>query len=300
MKDIYVLGSLNMDFTISCDYFPQKGETILSNDMFTNSGGKGANQAVSASKLGGQVKMIGAVGDDEFGKVLTNTLKDYKVDIENVKIVNGTNSGSAFIVCADKDNRIIVEAGSNQKINKSDIDKALENAKKGDIFVTQLEINYDAVKYGLKCAKEKGMTTIFNPAPAFVLEDDIYTFVDVLIVNEVEAEILSGISPDNIDKSKEVYKIFNKKGVKHLIITLGSKGSIYLGDEIKEFSSYDVEVVDTTGAGDTYIGALAYSLSNDVSVVNAIELSSKASSLTVTKKGAQRSMPNMQDIKSTF
>ncbi len=301
MNKVYVLGSLNIDFNIDCNIFPQKGETIMCSETFTNSGGKGANQAVACSKLGGKTNLIGCVGNDEFGSVLIKELLNYQVNTSHVLMLEKYKTGKAFVICSNCDNRIIVDLGSNLFITEKHIEDGLADALENDLFICQLETNLNAVYYGLKEAKQRKMLTILNPAPAIKLDESIYSLVDIIIANETEAEILTGIYPKSDEDCKKIYEILAKKGISKLIITLGKEGSIYLdANTIKKQKCKKVETVDTTGAGDTYIGALAYQLSLGEKIENVMEFCSKASALTVMKKGAQQSMPDLNDINQYF
>ena len=199
-----------------------------------------------------------------------------------------------MIIIHNNDNRIILDGGANHKISLSQIDEALKEAKENDIFITQLENNIDAVIYGLKQAKEKNMITIFNPAPAKVLDNDIYNYIDYLILNETECEILANVYPEDEDKINEVYK---KLGVKNLIITLGSKGSLLVKEnEIQAIKPNKVNAVDTTAAGDTYVGVFASQIAKGISEIDALNYASIASSLTCLKEGAQQSIPYEAEV----
>ena len=189
MKNIYTLGSLNMDLCIESPYMPAKGETIIGGNFLTNGGGKGANQATAASKLGGNVFMCGAVGDDDFGKTLKSNLSNAGVNVDCVKTVTGVSTGIAVIILSQGDNRIILDKGANACITESDVDKFLSTAKQGDIFLTQLENPIEVIGYGLKKAKEKGLFTVLNPAPATVEIMPYLMWVDLITPNETEMQI---------------------------------------------------------------------------------------------------------------
>ena len=205
MKNVYVLGSINMDMVITTPYIPKEGETLMGSNFFLNGGGKGANQAVASAKQNVITYLIGNVGNDVFGKDLYSNLCDYNVDCEFVCKLNNSTTGVAMIIVHNNDNRIILDSGANFCVSNNQIDDALKTAQNGDIFVCQLENNLNAVVYGLKCAKEKNMITIFNPAPAKVLDKDIYNYVDYLILNETECEILSGINPIDVENTLKAY-----------------------------------------------------------------------------------------------
>ena len=296
MKKVFVLGSINMDMVITSPYIPQSGETLTGSNFFLNPGGKGANQAVACAKQNVETSMIACVGNDTFGNELFDKLKNtYKVNCDDVLKIDNVPTGVAMIIVCNHDNRIILDCGTNHKLTNNQIDKALEKANKGDIFVTQLENNLDAILYGIKKAKEKEMITIFNPAPAINLEKDIFKYVDYLIVNESEFEIISGIKPE-LDGS--YYKCLNLLQAKNMIVTLGSKGSVFIDkDKIERIASYKIEAVDTTAAGDTYVGVLASQLAKNKNIKESLEYASAASALTCLKQGAQQSIPYEIDVK---
>ena len=294
MQKTYVLGSINMDMVITTPYIPAEGETLSGSNFFLNGGGKGANQAVAAAKQNVKTYLIGNVGNDIFGKDLINNLNEYNVDTTYLHKLNGTPTGVAMIIIHNNDNRIILDGGANHKVTYQQIDEALYSAEENDIFITQLENNFDAVIYGLKKAKERKMITIFNPAPAKQLPEDIFAYIDYLILNETECEILSGLYPKNEDSIKTVYE---KLGVKNLIITLGSKGSLLVKEnQIVKINPNKVNAVDTTAAGDTYVGVFASQLVKGKSEVDSLNYASITSSLTCLKEGAQQSIPYEQEV----
>ena len=206
MKKIFIIGSINMDLVIESPYMPENGETITGSNFMENPGGKGANQAVAVSKLGGNSYMVGKVGK-AFGRELKETLSSYGVNIDYVKEEEKVSSGIAVIVVVDHDNRIILDKGSNALVDKELIDNALKDAKEGDYVVCQLEIPQESVKYAFEVAKSKGLTTILNPAPAKELIDEILENTDYFIPNQTETELYTGILPDTIDKAKEAVLI---------------------------------------------------------------------------------------------
>lgn len=294
MKNVYVLGSVNMDMVISAPYVPNQGETLTGSNFFLNGGGKGANQAVAVSKQNVKTYLIANVGNDVFGQELYNNLKNYNIETTYITKLNNTATGVAMIIITNNDNRIILDGGANVKITTTQIDNALNNAKEDDIFITQLENNLDAVLYGLKKAKAKKMTTIFNPAPAIKLDKNIFQYVDYLIVNEGECELLSDIK---IDSKDNILKAYHSLNVKSLIITLGSKGSLYINNDlITSIEPNKIKAIDTTAAGDTYVGIFASQLVNKVDVISALKYASIGSSLTCLKKGAQQSIPYQNEI----
>ena len=285
MKNIYVLGSLNMDLCIETPYVPKKGETILGGNFLTNCGGKGANQATAASKLGGKVFMCGAVGCDDFGKTLKTSLLSAGVNVEHVKTVCETSSGIAVIILSEGDNRIILDKGANAYVTKTDVDNFLSSASEGDIFLVQLETPIETVGYALERAKGKGLLTVLNPAPANTIIAPYLKWVDIITPNETELEILGG--KDNLFKN----------GIKQIVTTLGSKGyEISSKNSSMVYPCIKVKAVDTTAAGDTLCGGLAVYLSRGESLEKACAYGSKAASIACTKKGAQNSIPTEKEV----
>ncbi|KXZ39716.1 ribokinase [Alkalithermobacter thermoalcaliphilus JW-YL-7 = DSM 7308] len=298
MNSICVVGSLNMDLVINVDNMPKLGQTVIGKNLKKVCGGKGANQAVAIARLGANVNMIGKVGDDDFGQSLINSLKQDKVNTDFVKIRKDIPTGLAFItVNKDADNSIIVSPGANYDLNEEDINDCIDAIKCSNIVVTQLEIPLKTVSYLLKVAKSLGKYTILNPAPATKLSDEIIKNVDLLTPNETELEILSEFQIRNEDDIVLAGRKLLKKGVKELVVTLGEKGSLYMNNNtIKRFKSFKVKAIDTTAAGDSFTGALAVALSNDNNIDKAIEFASKVGALTVTKCGAQSSLPYLEDV----
>ena len=293
---IFVLGSINMDLVIKTHYMPVAGETMHGNGFMTNPGGKGANQAVAVSKLGGNAYMVGAVGK-EFGNELISTLNEYGVKTDYVVTKANQSSGIAVIIVENGENRIILDSGANSKVDSVLVDKALTNAKNGDYLICQLEIPEETVEYAMKKAKERGMVTIFNPAPAKKVSENTLNSCDYFIVNQTETELFTGIYPRDESSSLLAGEKLKQKGIKNVIITLGAKGSCAVADEkYIKIDGQKVKVVDTTAAGDTYVGALATKLAEGEDLEKAMIFASKASALTVTKAGAQQSIPYLHEI----
>lgn len=282
MRTIYVLGSLNADLSITTEKFPQEGETVNGSSFKVGCGGKGLNQAIAAAKLGGKVKFCGKIGNDSFGKEMKKWLKINKVNVLHVKKVSDVASGVAEIILNNNNNRIVLDLGANLKISVKDIDSFLRRARKGDVFVAQLENNISAISYVLKVAKEKGMITVLNPAPANVEIKQSLKFVDYLIPNETEYEIL---------------KEFIAKDI-NLIITKGANGYEFISKGISfgELAP-KVKVVDTTGAGDCFVGAFAYMISIGKPVdKGTLDLVTKIASISTTRFGSSISSPTMEEV----
>lgn len=297
MKKIIVFGSLNMDLSIHTSKIPKNGETIDGSSFFSTPGGKGANQAVAATKSGANTFMIGNIGNDVFGKQLISTLEDYSVNCTYVAETE-KNSGIAMIIRSEGDNRIILDPGANHTLDTNDVSKVLsEIAETGDIFLTQFENDHATVLDSIKDAKARKLYTVLNPAPAKEIPNHVYQSIDLLIVNQSECEFLTGIYPETEEACKKAITTFRDKGASSVIITLGAFGSTYgNGDELITVPSYKVKSVDTTAAGDAYIGSLLYSISVEKTVKESMIYGTKAAALTISKQGAQQSIPYKHEI----
>lgn len=299
MKNICVIGSLNMDLVVNVDTMPKPGQTIIGSNFKEVSGGKGANQAVAMARLNGNVSMIGKVGEDGFGQTLINSLKNDKVDTTYIQTAKGATGVALITVDKNAQNSIVVSPGANFEVKEDDIDNNIEAIKNSDIVVLQLETPLNTIKYALNKAKELNKYTILNPAPAVKLDDEIIKNVDLLTPNETELEIISGVSIETEEDIQKAAQIMIEKGVKELIVTLGSKGSLYINKEKSMFKkAYKVEAVDTTAAGDSYTGALAVALSQDKNIEDAMDFASKVGALSVLKEGAQSSLPTLEYVKN--
>lgn len=293
---IYVIGSLNMDLTIRAPYVPSKGETIEGEGFLTTPGGKGANQATAVGKLGGNVRMVGMVGNS-FGEELIGALQAANVDTRFVERTEEVSSGIAVIVVVGGDNRIILDRGANGMVSESLIDRALADAREGDYLIAQLEISREIVKYALKQAKSRGMITVLNPAPAAELDDEMFANSDYFIPNQTEAEFYTGIYPSDEESIRACAASLSARGVGNVIITLGEQGSVSIcGGRFERAEAVKVNAVDTTAAGDTYVGALVTRLSEGAEIADAMRFASRASAVTVTRRGAQAAVPFRYEV----
>lgn len=282
---IYVLGSINTDFVITAPRMPQAGETLTGGGFFTAHGGKGANQAVAAARLGGKVAMCACVGDDSFGQAAVEALQKDGIDTTRVRVQQGVSTGTAVIVVTNGDNRIILDKGANEYLTEKDVDDALENATEKDVLLLQLEIPLKIVRYALKKGKEKGMFVLLNPAPACKDAQELLPYCDLLIPNETETEILGG-------KQRILEQTQG-----NLIVTLGGKGFELTQNNVSEtYPCLKVHAVDTTAAGDTFCGGLAVRISEGAPLAEAAKFGSNAASLACTKKGAQPSIPTRKEL----
>lgn len=293
---IFVVGSLNMDLVVKAPFMPENGMTISGEGFMSNPGGKGANQAVAVGKLGGKSYMVGCVGN-AFGDELKKTLEGYGVDARFVEKREEVSSGIAVIVVVDGDNRIILDAGANAKVSEDLVERALSSAGEGDYLLVQLEIPVPVVQFALKKGKEKGMVTVLNPAPAAELPPEVFAYCDYFTPNQSETEFYTGIRPvDEVSARACADRLF-ALGVKNAVITMGTKGSFWCGEAGScKADCRKVDAVDTTAAGDTFVGAFVTRLSEGAAVEEAMKFASKASSLTVTRRGAQQSIPVRSEV----
>lgn len=298
MKKILVVGSLNMDFSIETPRIPVPGETIMGTGVKLVPGGKGANQVYTIGKLGGDVAMIGAVGDDSFGDMLIDNLKNVGVNVEGIERIPGGTTGQAFIpVDESGENSIIVIGGTNGQVDEAILKKYEYLMDEADIVVMQQEIPLTTVMAAKQMAMEKGKTIIVDPAPAAAMPDEFWNGIDYIKPNETELGILIGKELSTQEEYKEAAQEMLRKGVKKLLVTLGSKGCLIVSAEGEEFiPANKVKAVDTTAAGDTFTGAFAVALSQGKSEREAITFAQKASAIAVTRKGAQASVPTLEEV----
>ncbi len=298
MSKVVVFGSLNMDLSIESDHMPVMGETIMGRCFITNPGGKGANQAVASAKLGAEVVMLGAVGEDAFGDQMIAALAEEGVQCDRIERVRDLATGVALITRVQGDNFIVLGSGANAAPSAESVRASLDEvARGGDVFLAQLECDFDATMEALRDAHDRGMYTVLNPAPARQLPEWVYSCLDMVVVNESECEILTGIYPEDEASAKAAMEKFSSFGVGTVVVTLGERGSVVLSRG-KLLSSVPpkVDAVDTTCAGDTYIGALVAGYARGVTIESAIELATKASAMATTKIGAQQSIPHLEDV----
>jgi len=300
LKHIVVVGSVNVDISLKVPRMPEIGETILGNDFYWNIGGKGANQAVGVSRLGVPVYFVGKVGNDPFSHRITNGLKNEGVNVEFVSQDEESPSGIAVIlVDRNGDNCITVIGGSNRNLNKKDIEKAKQVIQEADAILLQLEIPLETVEFTLKLAKKTGVCTILNPAPATNLDSKILSYTDILIPNRGEAEVLSNQKVNSLKEAKKAGTLLLNKGVKAVVITLGREGSMLVTRDItRHFPGIPVKALDTTGAGDSFVAALAASFIKTKDLEEAVRYGNYAAALSVTKLGAQASLPFKEELKN--
>lgn len=295
---VLVIGSFVMDLVILTNEVPNAGQTVLGLNYNTFPGGKGINQAVSARRLGSEVTMAGAVGNDSNGTIFFDIMNRENIDSSNViRTSSATGLGNIVLNNQTAENQIIVVPGANHDYNIKDLNK-LENAiLKANILVAQLELPINVTYEIAKLARKYNKQLILNPAPAVILDDEIYPSITYLTPNETELEILTGIKSNTKKDVIKAAHLLLGKGVKNVIVTLGDKGAIWVNQEfIKEHSGFKVKAVDTVGAGDTFNGALAYGIDQNLDNDKILELANKAASISVTRQGAIPSIPTMAEV----
>jgi len=295
---IVVVGSSNTDMIIKVPHLPKPGETILGGEFTKAAGGKGANQAVAAARAGGVVTFIAKVGDDIFGESAINGFVEDNINVDYVGKDAEAPSGVAQIFVADDgDNCIAVASGANAKLSPDDIRDAKEVITSADVLLTQLETPVETISMAIDFAKNSGKTVILNPAPAQPLPDELLAKLSVITPNETEAELLTGIEVTDESSAALASEALKEKGVESVIITLGSKGAfVDHGGQQYMVSGFKVDAMDTTAAGDTFNGALAVAISQKKDMRDAVRFANAAAALSVTKLGAQPSVPSLKEI----
>lgn len=296
MNKIIVVGSANVDLVIHSARMPKLGETLTGSNFQTNAGGKGLNQAVAIAKSGGDISFLGAVGKDGNGDFLKNTLNEYGIRFEGF-VAEKAPTGTALITVVNADNFILLDPGANGTLTPEIIETKRKQIAESDFCVMQLEIPMETVLKVMEIASSSGTKIVLNPAPFQMLPDALYPLVDYLVPNEHEAELLTGIHIDSEETAIRAIGKIRELGVKNVVITLGDKGSVYTdGAEVLFFPAEKVTAVDTTSAGDCFIGALVTKLSQGNAIHDAIKFATKASAITVSRPGAAVSIPFAHEI----
>ena len=297
-RKIVVIGSANTDMVINMERLPLPGETLLGGRFFMNPGGKGANQAVAAARLGGKVNFIAKVGNDPFGIRAIDQYKAEGIGTKHVVVDKEHPSGVALIlVDARGENSIAVASGANAHLTAKDIDEARSVIEDSDIVLMQLETPMETIEHAALMAKQMGKKVILNPAPAHPLPEQLLRCLYMLIANETEAEYISGTQITDMDSVARAADIICSRGVENVVITLGSKGAF-----IKERGAYHqvpalkVKAVDATAAGDTFCGAVCVALAEGKVITEAVEFANRAAAITVTRMGAQSSLPYRREV----
>lgn len=295
---ITIIGSSNMDMVVKADRIPEPGETILSGSFFMNPGGKGANQAVAVAKLGGNAVFISKLGNDLFGEQFAGLFKKEGINTRYLLSDPVLPSGVALITVDKKgENSIVVAQGANANMQTADLSSALETIASGKILLMQLEIPLDTVTSAAEYAHSKGVMVILNPAPACHLPDKLLQQVDLLTPNRSEASLLSGITITDVSTAQEAAMVLHRKGVKHVVITMGAEGAIiYTNGKFIQVDAIKVTPVDTTAAGDVFNGAVAVALSEGNDLETAVRFGCRAAAIAVTRPGAQSSIPYRNEL----
>jgi len=295
-----VVGSLHMDLTVKAKTIPRLGETVLGDEFKMSPGGKGANQAVAASKLGANVTLIGRVGSEAFGTDLVKNAELHRINTNFITKDSETQTGLALIMVDQKGNNVIaVFPGADWKCSKEDIDQAESVIKSADILLTQLETPVPVVQYAIEKAFNNGVKVILNPSPAHALPEEMLKKVYVLTPNESEAETLTGTTITSLTSAKKATREILRKGAQNVVLTMGKMGALVgTKDEIFQVKSPEVIPVDTTGAGDAFCGALGVAISSGENLEEAVAYANCAGALATTKMGAQEALPTREELET--
>jgi ribokinase len=300
MADVFVLGSINQDFVLKVERRPEPGETVTNAELSTHNGGKGANQAAAAALLGASVAFLGRVGDDEFGEPLVQALEEKGIDTILIKPASGTPTGAAFItVTPDGENAITVAPGANRSLIPGDVEAAADEIGEAGVFVAQMEVPVQAVLRAVEVAAEKGTRALVNLAPTFEVPRELLEKLDPLVVNEHEAAFLLGREVEGVKGALSAAPELLSSGPRSAVITIGEDGAVLAdGESVEHLPAPEVEVVDTTGAGDAFVGALATQIARGASLGEAVAYAVRAGAAAVTKEGAQGALPTPEVVEA--
>jgi ribokinase len=300
VADVFVVGSINQDFVLNVQRRPEPGETVTDAQLSKGNGGKGANQAAAAALLGAETTFLGRVGDDGFGEPLVEALAEKGVDISLIEAAPGSSTGTAVItVTPDGENAITVAPGANRRLTVEDVDDAAEAIGGARMLVAQLEVSPEVVTRAVGVAARRGTRPLVNLAPPFEVPREVLEQLDPLVVNEHEAAFLLGERVEGVDGALAAASELLVLGPKSVVVTLGKDGAVFSdGESTEHLPAPEVDVVDTTGAGDAFVGALAASLARDDSLRDAVAYAVRAGAAAVTKEGAQGALPTTEVIKT--
>jgi ribokinase len=297
---IVVVGSCNMDLYSWTDHLPEPGETVLGNRFWTGMGGKGANQAVGARMLGAHVTMVGRVGDDLFGRQMRETLSGHGVACDCLHVDTEAGSGAALVIVdRQAENIIVVTPGANMRIAPGDVEAAAGRIRTADVLLMQLEIPLDAIERAIDIAREADTKCILNPAPARPLPDRILAKVHLLTPNQNEAKVLTGVAADSLEGAAAAGTALLNRGVQTVIVTLGAQGALVVRpDGAQHIPGACVQALDTSGAGDAFMGGLAVALAEGKTLQEATRFANLVGALSTTKRGAMPSMPSRSEVET--
>ncbi|AHG77001.1 ribokinase [Mannheimia varigena] len=297
MKKLTVLGSINADHVISVPYFAKPGETLTGHSYHIAYGGKGANQAVAAARLGAKVSFIGCIGNDDIGRAMKTAFAQDGIDVGAIKTIDNQMTGIAMIQVAESgENSIVISAGANGHLDESVVAETQSVISEADCLLMQLETPLPAIIQAAQIAKQHGTKVVLNPAPARALPDELLGLLDMITPNETEAEILTGVKVVDEATASQAAEVFHQKGIETVLITLGSKGVFVSENGLGNIvAGFRVQAVDTTAAGDTFNGALVTAMLEDKPFAEAIRFAHAAAAISVTRKGAQPSIPSRQE-----
>ncbi len=298
MGIITVIGSMNMDLVVRTPRIPRAGETLAGTEFHTIPGGKGANQAVAAARAGAQTFMVGCVGRDAFGKELQDSLTCARVDVSGVESLAGISTGTATILVEDGgQNRIIIVAGANGEVTPAIIEKEWSAIQKSDLILLQHEIPLETIHFTLQKAHSQNIATLLNPAPFYAFDAGLLHLVNFLVLNDLEATALTHLEVNSVESALKAALLLRLGGAGSVIITLGALGAVLLDAESALFQpAFEVDAVDSTAAGDTFIGAFAASFLSSHDPESALLYATAASALSVTRLGAQTSIPRREEV----
>ena len=300
MSDVFVVGSINQDFVLSVERRPEPGETVTEAQLSKGNGGKGANQAAAAALLGAGVTFLGRVGDDGLGEPLVEALAEKGVDTGLIEASPGWSTGTAFITLTpDGENAITVAPGANRSLTADDVDDASDAIGNARVLVAQMEIPLEVVLRAVEVAARQGTRALVNLAPTREVPRELLQKLDPLVVNEHEAAFLLGKKVEGVEGALSAAPGLLELGPKSAVITLGREGAVFSdGDSTGHVPSPEVEVVDTTGAGDAFVGALASRLARDASLEDAVAYAARAGAAAVTREGAQGALPTPESVEA--